>query len=1387
MTDTTENETEKVQLSTEEIADTLVRLHQMKVAQLKDICRSMELRLSGRKADLIDSIESYFKHGQEFGDNIRLLTIRTLVLRRVNGTNLPTYRELHSAISNGSYSLAGIVGDTNPTAAPSLPQQQATLHSFDSIPHKGHSLYFLESPFYKLRRSIHSSPQLCAPAKGRGECHFQFIFAADEYKLLKDNPGTKVYLLCGKQGTSGPSSTDVPIEYPSPSEIHVNGKQLLTQYKGIKGNIGTAKPADLTDLVKPPPNTNKVTLVYQQTQEAYLAYLYLVQAISPETVLERVKQRPKIHKIATIARIKAENSEDEDIMLESSTVPLTDPVSRTKIKYPIQSIYCNHTQCFDGMSFLQTQVQLPTWSCPVCSKRVKVEDLAISEYFEEILATVEEDVDSVIINADGTWEVEVQPKNEDSDAVGKPGRSASAQVETVEIISLSSDEDEDEQNDEQNEEPEDDSGIIQETAETSIEEPINVLTVKTASMEVAGPTNDDYPTTSTNELTTSVNSGSSADTSGESGLTNIKSSAALDNAIAQMEDTIEEELNDESPLANLRDARDRIRRNHSNSSIENNSENVLPELGNRSPAKTLVTHSLVSPAGSNSVSPTRTSDGPVQLQTQTSAVSANQGIGLSNIALTASINQPPNASQNQPRVANSPPPNVSTHPRSPRYSSIFINPRANQRHLHQMRQATSPRSTSPPLRPSGSSENSPVLDHARSISSKSPDTNISAPQTNSNGVHTIGTNVATSSSPLESTHNSSSPLMANVNLQIPQQTQSSPTSSSPVNSQGPIYPRVSESLASQTYQKKPNGVTSPVQSNGQHPIQPNMSHNSHQQRPHKNAAYYRQLIIALNQRRKANYLRFQQELEAMKKRHEEDIRRFKHETKSKSFEKNEQANRFRKEASMATSREMSNELMAKSDRIRDRVLSYAQERAREIVTMEKEQQSQIQNLNNSFVSDMKHLAQEIEKATRLVMELTRSSGPVGSNLSTNGVGAASSINPSNTTTSGVAASAPTAQSSHHHHHSHSHISVPTQNSQIVRPQMNQQSRSFNPGWSAQSQNLRPEQVRSASQQTFNSNMEQIGWARSRSGPSSVYKPAQPTITTQPVVQPVQPTQLTQPTRPIQSVRPQVTQVPKVHPTQHAPSSSPNLATQQIQSTSALSAQVQPNQTSSVSLQTTVPSKDSSSQESQDAFSHLSSLFEQDNGVKNPAESGQTRPMVENLTTESVQPTAAIHVSQPTNSAQSLNNSPMQNAVDIAQGSSSVPKQVSQQNRQFPSPFFVDTQESNQQKETVSTQNAQSPTISSSVATNVEKRPLPQEPLSSISAFDFPVNPSPPEKRQKITGMLGIELSKDVIGLEGSPQPESFSFGNGKETAAAKNTFALFPGHEVIDLTGDDSD
>lgn len=126
-----------------------------------------------------------------------------------------------------------------------------------------------------------------------------------------------------------------------------------------------------------------------------------------EQLTQRIKQRNVITRHSVLNEMMR-NANDPDIELGSSVMSLKDPISTLRIKTPCRSTLCTHNQCFDAESFLQLQEQAPTWTCPICSKTISYEGLAVDQYVEDILSKARS-ADQVTIQASGEWSLDKEP------------------------------------------------------------------------------------------------------------------------------------------------------------------------------------------------------------------------------------------------------------------------------------------------------------------------------------------------------------------------------------------------------------------------------------------------------------------------------------------------------------------------------------------------------------------------------------------------------------------------------------------------------------------------------------------------------------------------------------------------------------------------------------------------------------------------------------------------------------------------------------------------------------------------------------------------------------------------------------------------------------------
>lgn len=141
--------------------------------------------------------------------------------------------------------------------------------------------------------------------------------------------------------------------------------------------------------------------------QKYSLFVYMVKKHSAADLTKQITGKQVITKQSVLNEMKAKAA-DPDIEVGSSVMSLKDPISTLRISIPCRSTICTHNQCFDAESFLQLQEQAPTWICPICSKTVHFNGLAVDQYVEEILAKVK-NADQVTISPTGEWSTQQEP------------------------------------------------------------------------------------------------------------------------------------------------------------------------------------------------------------------------------------------------------------------------------------------------------------------------------------------------------------------------------------------------------------------------------------------------------------------------------------------------------------------------------------------------------------------------------------------------------------------------------------------------------------------------------------------------------------------------------------------------------------------------------------------------------------------------------------------------------------------------------------------------------------------------------------------------------------------------------------------------------------------
>ncbi|TGZ80958.1 hypothetical protein EX30DRAFT_32090 [Ascodesmis nigricans] len=372
------------------------------VRQLAAVLRRHGLVTSGLKGVLQKRLKDYIHEVFNSGNTARFEALKNDIFNPDGLSGGPTMNVL--ATSSVLPPMGTFVNSytSSSTATSSSSQLPANIH-------------FVESPFYTVLTQLSNVVLLPTMTQNRHNVKAVVTLAEEQAAGLRDGKYKAMVYCTMLDGR--PFASRSEIAFPHQSELSVNSKTVTgVNLRGLKNKPGTTRPADITSfLVLKSQYRNEVTLTYAVTREVRVKadFGFQVNLVSPSSVdvlVGKLKTGDAISKRTVIDDL-AKKNQDPDIVATSQIMSLKCPISTLRIETPVRSRHCRHMQCFDATSFLQLQQQAPTWNCPTCNHTVLFKQLAVDEYFGDILSNTPKTVDSVTIDPDGQWAVAAESSN----------------------------------------------------------------------------------------------------------------------------------------------------------------------------------------------------------------------------------------------------------------------------------------------------------------------------------------------------------------------------------------------------------------------------------------------------------------------------------------------------------------------------------------------------------------------------------------------------------------------------------------------------------------------------------------------------------------------------------------------------------------------------------------------------------------------------------------------------------------------------------------------------------------------------------------------------------------------------------------------------------------
>ncbi|OTB09287.1 hypothetical protein M426DRAFT_18659 [Hypoxylon sp. CI-4A] len=205
-------------------------------------------------------------------------------------------------------------------------------------------------------------------------------------------------------------------------------------------------PCEASSLVLQGNNTLQVHIpVYAalpKNQEPHIA-VELIETLSHSAVLRMIGTH--YHMPANVTRdiikgrLRGSSADDDLEMVDSLSIDLADPFSRTLFKVPARGSSCTHLECFDLETWLNSRLGkklcctgnpscgncpnepsfVDKWKCPLCDKDARPYSLRIDQFLVEVRLQLEKEnklrTKAILVSSDGTWQPKEDPGDDDSD------------------------------------------------------------------------------------------------------------------------------------------------------------------------------------------------------------------------------------------------------------------------------------------------------------------------------------------------------------------------------------------------------------------------------------------------------------------------------------------------------------------------------------------------------------------------------------------------------------------------------------------------------------------------------------------------------------------------------------------------------------------------------------------------------------------------------------------------------------------------------------------------------------------------------------------------------------------------------------------------------------
>ncbi|KAL5003842.1 hypothetical protein BDV10DRAFT_154449 [Aspergillus recurvatus] len=210
--------------------------------------------------------------------------------------------------------------------------------------------------------------------------------------------------------------------WPTAIYVHINNIELFPRRK-----IHNTRdiPVDITLILQEGLNNVEVNFILGPAEQNNFTYAVAVEILTFRSLAPAKALAQPLSAAESQKRIEAklalnpdEDGDELSIVSDDLKVTLVDPYTARIFAVPVRGRHCDHTECFDHETFLQTRLLKSgdqsaigaDWKCPICSRDARPQNLIVDEFLADVRKQLErtnrcEGARALKIRTDGTWDV----------------------------------------------------------------------------------------------------------------------------------------------------------------------------------------------------------------------------------------------------------------------------------------------------------------------------------------------------------------------------------------------------------------------------------------------------------------------------------------------------------------------------------------------------------------------------------------------------------------------------------------------------------------------------------------------------------------------------------------------------------------------------------------------------------------------------------------------------------------------------------------------------------------------------------------------------------------------------------------------------------------------